>query len=133
MDSWQDVHLNLGEPSALRNGDILGDAFGDPFGRAAHLGALLGDTLGDIPGCVPLVDRGGVIGAGVCSSCDPGAVFELARAVGRVAVVAEGLLLAALAFEETTIAPPVGARTSLGQVESLTWRKPKPCRSVPSK
>ena len=52
MDAWQDMHLNLGEPLAFRNGDLLGDAFHDPFGRAAPLGELLGDPLGYIPGCV---------------------------------------------------------------------------------
>ena len=45
----------------------------------------------------------------------------MARAGGRGVVVAEGLLFAALAFEEAAIAPPVGVRTSLGQVESLVW------------
>ena len=79
--------------------------------------------------CVPLVALGGVIGARVRSSCDPGAAFGMARAGGRGVVVAEGLLLAALAFEEAAIAPPVGVRTSLGQVESLVWPRAgrKPC------
>ena len=79
--------------------------------------------------CVPLVGFGGVTGARVRSSCDPGAAFGLARAGGRGVVVAEGLLFATLAFEEAAIAPPVGVRTSLGQVESLAWPRAgrKPC------
>ena len=79
--------------------------------------------------CVPLVGLGGVTGARVRSSCDPGAAFGLARAGGRGVVVAEGLLLAALAFEEAAIAPPVG----VSQVESLAWRQSKPCSSVQAK
>ena len=43
--------------------------------------------------------------------------------------VLSGLSAAALAPEETDIAPPLG----ISQVESLAWRKPKPCRSVQSK
>ena len=71
--------------------------------------------------CVPLVGFGGVTGARERSSCDPGAAFGMARAGGRGIVAAECLLFATLAFEEAAIAPPVGVRTSLGQVESLVW------------
>ena len=45
----------------------------------------------------------------------------MARAGGRGTVAAECLLFATLACEEAAIAPPVGVRTSLGQVESLVW------------
>ena len=78
---------------------------------------------------VPLIALGGVAGARMHSSCDPGAAFALTRALGRGVVVAEGVLPAALALEEAAIAPPVGVRTNLGQVESLAWPRAsrKPC------
>ena len=79
--------------------------------------------------CVPLVGFRGVAGARVRSSCDLGAAFGMARAGGRGILAAECLLFATLACEEAAIAPPVGVRTSLGQVESLVWPRAgrKPC------
>ena len=99
----------------------------------------------------PLGDLGGVTGTRMRSSCAPGAAllgdghvtlsgmplrglsgakrFGLVRTVGRGALAAAGLLVTALAPEEPDIAPPVG----VSQVESLAWRKPKPCRSVQTK
>ena len=123
-------------------GDRLGDPLGDPLGCAAPLGDLLGDPLGDL---------GGVVGSVLWSLCAPGAAFlgdghvapsgpplrgvwgpkraGLMGAVGRGALAAAGLLVAALAPEGPDIAPPVG----VSQVDSLAWRKPKPCRSVQPK
>ena len=78
---------------------------------------------------VPLVALGGVAGARMHSLCDLGAAFAWMRTVGRGVVVAEGLLFATLALGEAAIAPRVGVRTSLGQVESLAWPRAgrKPC------
>ena len=149
--------MNVGTTFAL--GDLLGEPLGNSLGRAAPV-ELLGDPLGDPLGCAaplgdlvgdPLGDLGGVTGSRMWPSCAPGAVvlddghvtlsgmplrglwgskgFGLVRTVGRGAWAAAGLLVAALAPDGPDIAPPVG----VSQVESLAWRKPKPCRSVQPK
>ena len=126
----QDAHLNLCSSSAL--GDLLGEPLDDPLGRAAPVGELLGDPLGDPLGCsAPLGDLVGVWGDGHVTPLGvPLRGLWGAKRSGLVrALAAAGLLVAALAPEEPDIAPPVG----VSQVESLAWRKPKPCRSAQPK
>ena len=98
---------------------------GDPLG--GFVGVIGSRMRSSCASCAAFLGDGHVTLSGMPLRVLSGAKrFGLVRKVGRGALAAAGLCVTALAPEGPDIAPPVG----VSQVESLAWRKPKPCRSV---